>query len=515
MRVKIGLSGILGLGLSVTVAFGQGPAQRAARLLPPRPADAEEVPVYARAAAEPLPQFPQSTPVKQQGRPNGQTWLNDPNVRPAAGTATNQPQPRPSQPAVPNNGVPREEGSFVSKGLEKIKSTFSNDRPEKPGVAPPAGVTQATAETPFRSTTPNGQPIYAGPPAYRWYGWGSVTPGANPYAPTGFSPKASAAWYSITGATPGAFPVTVTEGQRNPGTEPPAYVPSTQTRSGPPTGTIPVSANYVPPTPAPVRQSGPTSYGMPRPTSPVNDIPRVGMPQTEYRVPPPPTITPPPGFGAALPGAPVVHPVAVPTITPPPAVAVAAPAALPTTEPEQPGSPVVTAPYTLAPMLPHSGVPVPSTSPVAALPGQPAPLPTHTDGVPAPATLSHDVKSAAMPAPLPVSVTEQPNWQPNTSGGVAPQPDQNWKQPGATDTTRLREVARGQVADEAGNTVETLVRRMCEGRASAVELRWTGSNKLAVTFTCRSAADAQKLANDISARPELAAYRIDFSAQVK
>ena len=27
-------------------------------------------------------------------------------------------------------------------------------------------------------------PVYAGPPAYRWYGWGSVTPGANPLSRT-------------------------------------------------------------------------------------------------------------------------------------------------------------------------------------------------------------------------------------------------------------------------------------------------------------------------------------------
>jgi hypothetical protein len=53
------------------------------------------------------------------------------------------------------------------------------------------------------------QGVYAGPPAYRWYGYGSPTTGANPYAPTGRYPQASDTWFTQTGATPGAFPVPV------------------------------------------------------------------------------------------------------------------------------------------------------------------------------------------------------------------------------------------------------------------------------------------------------------------
>src|SRR5262249_48944571 len=118
-----------------------------------------------------------------------------------------------------------------------IKSTFTpgdaargTNQPQ-PGAAQPHGRELPTAQTPFRSTSPNGQPVYAGPPAYRWYGWGSVTPGAHPYAPPGYSPKPSANWYSIAGATPGAFPVTVAESPRPAmGMEPPEYtgMPSVQ-----------------------------------------------------------------------------------------------------------------------------------------------------------------------------------------------------------------------------------------------------------------------------------------------
>src|SRR5436190_13957 len=73
-------------------------------------------------------------------------------------------------------------------------------------------------------TRPNGAPVFAGPPAYRWYGWGTVTPGANQFAPAGQYPRGSANWYVITGATPGAFPVPVSNPVQNlPGTEPPTW----------------------------------------------------------------------------------------------------------------------------------------------------------------------------------------------------------------------------------------------------------------------------------------------------
>jgi hypothetical protein len=110
---------------------------------------------------------------------------------------------------------------------------------------------------------------------------------------------------------------------------------------------------------------------------------------------------------------------------------------------------------------------------------------------------------------------EQPKWLPNTTGGGDPQSEQKWKQPGATETTRSREVARAQAADEKPNSVNSLIQSLCVGRASGVELRWTGTNRVAVNLVCRSLAEARQLANDISARPELVDYRIDFSVQVK
>ena len=46
-------------------------------------------------------------------------------------------------------------------------------------------------------------------------------------------------------------------------------------------------------------------------------------------------------------------------------------------------------------------------------------------------------------------------------------------------------------------------------------MRWTGTKKLSVCFEIRTAAEAQKLVTDISRRPELTAYQIDFCVLVK
>ncbi|MFO0825346.1 MAG: hypothetical protein U0792_19875 [Gemmataceae bacterium] len=183
MRFKIGIVGVLGVGVSLTVAIAQGAGQRSARLLAPRVADDTEVPVTARAAAEPLPQFPESTPVAPRSvRNTGQVnWLRgtDSNVRPVGGTATERPQPRPINPNA-NPGQP--EPSMMSRGFDKLKGVFSTSGPASPTTNVPTGAEQSNPNGPFRGVGPGGQPVYAGPPAYRWYGWGSVTPGANPYA---------------------------------------------------------------------------------------------------------------------------------------------------------------------------------------------------------------------------------------------------------------------------------------------------------------------------------------------
>lgn len=404
MRVKIGIAGVLGFGLSVTVALAQGAGQRGARLLAPRTADAEEPAVYARAAAESLPQFPESTPVASPATKHPvQAWLrgNDQQVRPAGGTTQDKSPPR-TPPQM--GGAPKDEPSFMSKSFDKLKSTFISSPPA--AVAPsPNDPTTPTA--PFRGTGPAGQPVYAGPPAYRWYGWGSVTPGANPYAPTGQFPRASANWYSITGATPGAFPTQVTDPSKlGTGTEPPMYVT-------PPTP-------YTPPNATHNHQPG-MHRQPPVMASPVvpraSSVPAHSEPPRTLQAPesftPPPTLAPLPAVGSAQPTLPVI-PVAMPTMTLPADSGATAtpqltPLAVSETEPVGPRV-VVTSPLTLAPMLPRAGdnaIPLPPLPTLPALPG----VSTSPQAFSPIAT--HEGKA---PAPLPMSVTEeQPKWQPTTA----------------------------------------------------------------------------------------------------
>lgn len=83
----------------------------------------------------------------------------------------------------------------------------------KPTPPPPTAPQQPPMTGGYRppDPTPTKPPpgVYAGTPAYRWYGYGTPTAGANPYAPEGRYPQASDTWFTQTGATPGAFPVPV------------------------------------------------------------------------------------------------------------------------------------------------------------------------------------------------------------------------------------------------------------------------------------------------------------------
>jgi len=403
MRVRIGIAGILGFGLSITVALAQGPGQRGARLLAPHAADVNEAPVYARAAAEPLPQFPDSTPVTApQGKNTSQSWLrgNDPYVRPASGGSGGNVERPMSRPPAQNVPPKDELPSFMTKSFEKIKNTFTSSTPT-------TGTTKndpTNPNAPFRGTGPGGQPVYAGPPAYRWYGWGSVTPGANPYAPTGQFPRASANWYSITGATPGAFPTQVVDPYRlgtGTGTEPPMYV------SPPAPATPPSTTHYSQPimhrhnsaTPPPVV---PRASYVPAGTEQPRQM------QSPESFIPPPTLTPIPSVGSTLPVMPVV-PVAVPTLAAPPTPGTPqlTPLAVAETAPTGPrigaGSPLI-----LAPMV-RSSEPQTTMPPVPTLPALPV-----VSTPPQPSDLEPQPVTA--PASLPTSVTEElPKWQPSNA----------------------------------------------------------------------------------------------------
>jgi len=463
MRATVGILGIL--GLSVAVAAAQAPTndrppQRRAILLPPQAVSPSDFPGIARAAAEELPANPAMTPVVRPTRQAAQTapeWLSgtDANVRPASGTNSGQSMVRPLK---PRSAASKDDSSLLSQGLEKLKG--KSGRGESAERAPnqlPPGVSAVTANanTAFRGTGSNGAPVYAGPPAYRWYGWGSVTPGANPHAPTGQYPPASANWYSITGATPGAFPVTVMHPDRpTSGTEPPVYVAAPVQRVAPiwnttstnlPTHGFSRGADTVSHVAAPVDRSG----------------------QQSRSSTPTPTITPPPT-------------IVLPAITPTPIIVPG------TTDQEPPIRPIGLEP-------------------------QEQPLPVINPG------------EAASPGPssLPLSVTdEKTNWQPtnesNAPSDWAPSDGKPRSHAApAGEKTQGQPVARGQSEESRPDRTVDLVRGLCTGRATAIDVRWTGAEKLRVSFDCRTAAAAQQLVKEISSRPELAPLRIEFSVVVK
>ena len=448
-----------------------GPRVRAT-LLPPRPLEPHEKPPIARGAIDDLPftapPLPKANFAAPASRPatTGPAWLTgaaDPNVRQASATT----RPMPLTPTKSGVKPTDEAPSFMARGLGKLKSTVGVEKPRPGGegaAAQPKRET-ATSNTPFQGTAANGAPVYAGPPAYRWFGYGSVTPGTNALAPTGQYPKASAEWHRLTGATPGAVPVPVTNPARSPaGIDPPAYQqppPVVRTQAPTPAETARVASS-------PISADVPRFVPQPAYVEPQKFIPPpaaveppVFLPE---RLPPPPTPTP----------APEVAPPGVPTMTPPP--------------------------------LSRPAISVPPITPLVSLPPEPEP-----------AKLVTPVVSETIAPPA----TDNPQWQATPDTPAAPgtwtkpaTADGAW-QPGASNTT-AQPVARAQAPQsQQPDPTATLIQTLCRHRATEVDVRYVGTKKLSVCFEVRTEGDAIRLVRDISSRKELFAFQIGFCVLVK
>ncbi len=259
-----------------SVVLAQEPA---ARLLPVRAVDAPPAPVVRAAPPSLGSQFqaPASVPAPGITRPQPQP----------------QYQPPPTQPPVPPQ--PSLWGG--------VKSMFES----KPTPSAPPPATQPSSLTggyrppdPLSPAKPP-QGVYAGTPAYRWYGYGTPTAGANPFAPEGRYPLASDTWFTQTGATPGAFPVPVGGPPVSPREQPmvvhaypqePARTlgtyrpPITRTAAEQPEP-APTRAIMVE-TPRPTERREPmmpTGIGMPVPTDPNTPPPDVNWLPASARVP--------------------------------------------------------------------------------------------------------------------------------------------------------------------------------------------------------------------------------------
>ena len=189
----------------------------------------------------------------------------------------------------------------------------------------------APVPSPTYRTEPAAPTIYARGPAYRWYGWGAMSPGRET-APA----KPSESWMAQTGATPGAFPA---------GTATPEVAMPTPPATPEPVPTAPLA---IMPVSVPMTTPPSASFDPNQPVSMTNlpqlppgavlvdanfqpsPPPMVGVPMTPVSpiVPASDTTSPPPMSGppqAWKPVAPALTPsvvqasatVAVPDFTPP------------------------------------------------------------------------------------------------------------------------------------------------------------------------------------------------------
>ena len=330
VRLLAGLGVAGGLAAGAVAQSPSPPPGRAAVLLAPRPTPPGQGPAVARAAPGDGLAGLSPAPGTKLAKTGAAGWGWSKTEAGAAATSTPRTVPTPF--AVPPAS---QEPSLLTKGLGKLTGT------PQPAADPRGGATQPPANA---AVAAGGPQVYAGPPAWRWYGYGTVTPGANGFAPAGQYPRASANWYHVTGATPGAFPVPVVNPYRSaPGGEPPAYAQMPAGYRGPgvagPATAGPVMMPATPrvSAPEPVRVAPPA-------TAPIRTA--VGVP----------TLAPPPGLGAELP--------VVPAKPPEPL------AALPTTKPAE----SVPAPMPSAPTVPVAlPVSAPPTLPADDVRWQPGP----------------------------------------------------------------------------------------------------------------------------------------------
>ncbi|MDW8243500.1 MAG: hypothetical protein RMJ88_09845 [Thermogemmata sp.] len=216
-----GITTLLGTPLQTAGAPPVSPG-RSAQLLPPLAAggpEAAEVAV-ARAQAEPLPSLGM-TPVRRNGSAvapaTSPSWLSGTappeTILPAAAAL-------PARPASTRSGTPDSPSRRTAPLFESLLPAQSTNASSSAAASPAASGSSAHAAMPFRGATAQGTVVYAGPPAYRWYGYGAASPPAFLVHSQGQYPRASTDWYHITGATAGAFPVPITAPAASSGTGP-------------------------------------------------------------------------------------------------------------------------------------------------------------------------------------------------------------------------------------------------------------------------------------------------------
>jgi hypothetical protein len=458
-------------------------------------------------------------------------WLNGPTsttVRPLT-TPVNVP-PTPSKPGL------------VDSAWRDFKNLVSGPsaptRPAPTAATPPTIPT--TQQVSYQYSQPNSNGVYAGPPAYRWYGWGTTTPGRNPHAPDGRYPRGSSNWYAQTGATPGAFPVTVnTVGEPIVGAEPPAYAGGYPApRYEQPSISAPLPTAPITYTPSPIPTvtpsfSAPQPVTMPTFTAPVSNEPVVLgssepsqvlpvsapiSPPVAETVPVPvldsrPKVAPQPTFVPSIESK-FTPPAAVPTVTPPPKMLPAMPTVITPSTPSvswsgtkseavafvpsavkpsavaviQPKEPPA-APVVQVKAIEPTKAPEPSVEFRAAPSATPIPLTSVKTVV----EVKPEAKPVVVAAPVvvPASAEAKP---------VTTPPAVNWNSP---------KPATVAVPQPKPTLTET-VRDAAAGRAVVSEVRTVSQSKLVIRLQAATSEDCKAAVDAISKLPQLKPFTVDF-----
>ena len=434
-------AGALGLAAGVGTLSAAEPAARL-RL-------AAEPPV-ARGLA------PEATPP----RPDG--WMTTPTgpaVRPLS--PDGPPTPKPASTGTPPAAKP----SLLASTWDEMKQALAGKPSAPPAPKPTATVPPAPPAVPTQSPG-----VYAGPPAYRWYGYGTVSPAP---ASAGPAPRGSANWLTQTGATPGAFPATA--GSQTP--EPIDLLPPA----------APVG-NYPPQLPAFRSESAFPDYPpLPPGAVLVGEGPPILVTNPAA----------PPAFTAPYP-APPAPPPATPT---PPAARKSVPANTVSMPPEPPPGGLVYPPPTPV------GVPVSAAPAPAALPALAwqtsgaAEAVAFTQSRPAatPPARNPDADPSGSPDIVPVTLPVPPLQYPDVN---APAPKAEWVP-----------VGRGQAAAPKP-TIRQATAAAADGLATVTDATFTAPNKLVVKFTAATEGDARAAAAAIAKLPQLKPVAVEFVATV-
>ncbi|MGL6074184.1 MAG: hypothetical protein ACRC8S_08485 [Fimbriiglobus sp.] len=438
-----------------------------------------------------------------------------------------------------NVPAPVQKPGLVDSAWKDFKNLVAGPSTPKqaPVMAPPPAM-PTTQPVGYQYTQPNSNGVYAGPPAYRWYGWGTTTPGRNPHAPDGRYPRGSSNWYAQTGATPGAFPVTVnTVGEPIVGAEPPAYAGGYSVpRYDQPSISSPLPTEPVTYTPSPIPTVMPSftptqpvtapTYSPPASNEPVvlgssepSQVMPVSAPATQPMLQPAPVpvmearpiITPQPSFVPTVetrftPTTPV------PTVTAPPKMLPTMPSASAPATPSVSWSGTRSEAVAFVPSA-VKAAPVAVAKPVevaaptvvqvkAAEPAKTPEAPLEFRAAPAAATIpmtavkpvvdvKPEIKPVVVPAPAPMAPTQV---KPATPPAVS------WNSPKPASVP----------AQPAKPTLTESIREAAASRAIVSEVKTVSPTKLVIRLQAATAEDCKAAADAISKMPQLKPFTVDF-----